>query len=44
MGVNWVAMILAVAIFILIQYTPLKKLHPICFIALSAVVGVVLQM
>ncbi len=43
-GVNWVAMILAVAIFILIQYTPLKKLHPICFIALSAVVGVVLQM
>ena len=43
-GVNWVAVILAVAIFILIQYTPLKKLHPICFIALSAVVGVVLQM
>lgn len=40
----WPAILLAVAIFVLIQYTPLKKLHPICFIGLSAVVGIVLQM
>ncbi len=42
--VNWTAVALALAIFVLIQFTPLKKLHPICFIALSAVVGVVLKM
>ena len=40
----WPAILLAVAIFVLIQYTPLNKLHPICFIGLSAVVGIVLQM
>ena len=40
----WPAILLAVVIFVLIQYTPLKKLHPICFIGLSAVVGIVLQM
>lgn len=43
-AVNWTAVALALAIFVLIQFTPLKKLHPICFIALSAVVGVVLKM
>ena len=42
--VNWAAAALAVAVFVLAQYTPLKKLHPICFIALSAVVGVALQL
>ena len=43
-AVNWTAVVLALAIFVLLQFTPLKKLHPICFIALSAVVGVVLKM
>jgi len=38
------AILLAVAVFVLMKYTPLKKLHPICFIALSALAGVVFQM
>ena len=40
----WPAIILAAAIFVLAKFTPLKKLHPICFIALAAVAGVVFQM
>ena len=40
----WPAIILAVVIFVLVKFTPLKKLHPICFIALAALVGIVLQM
>lgn len=40
----WPAILLAVVIFVLVKFTPLKKLHPICFIALAALVGVVLQM
>jgi chromate transporter len=40
---NWEAILLAVAVFVCLQVKPLKKLHPIVFIALSAVVGVVLQ-
>ena len=42
-SVHWPAAILAVAVFVAMRYTPLKKLHPILFIAFSAVVGVVLQ-
>ena len=42
-SVHWPALILAVVVFIAMRYTPLKKLHPILFIAFSAVVGVVLQ-
>ena len=41
---NWIAIALAAAIFVLAKFTPLKKLHPICFIALAAVAGVVFQM
>ncbi len=40
----WPAIILAVVIFVLVRFTPLKKLHPICFIGLSALVGVILQL
>ncbi|MDE6260482.1 MAG: chromate transporter [Oscillospiraceae bacterium] len=40
----WPAIILAVVIFVLVKFTPLKKLHPICFIGLAAVAGVVFQM
>lgn len=39
----WPAMILAAAIFVLVKFTPLKKLHPIVLIGLSAVVGIVFQ-
>lgn len=40
----WPAIILAVIIFVLIRFTPLKKLHPICFIALAAVAGIIFKM
>ena len=40
----WPAIILAVVIFVLVKYTPLKKLHPICFIGLAALAGIVFQM
>jgi chromate transporter len=40
----WPAIILAVVVFVLLKFTPLKKLHPICFIALSAVVGVIFSL
>ena len=42
-SVHWPAVILAVVVFVAMRYTPLKKLHPILFIAFSAVVGVILQ-
>ncbi len=42
--IHWIAVILAVVVFVLIKYSPLKKLHPICFIAAAAVAGIVLQM
>ena len=38
------AILLAAAVFVCVRYTPLKKLHPILFIAASAVVGLLLQM
>ena len=40
----WPAIILAVVIFVLVKYTPLKKLHPICFIGLAAAAGIIFQM
>ncbi len=40
----WPAILLAAALFAVLRFTPLKKLHPICFIAFSAVAGVVFQM
>ena len=41
---NWPAILLAVVIFLLLKFTPLKKLHPIIFIAISAVFGVLFQL
>ena len=38
------AIILAVIIFALVKFSPAKKLHPICFIALAALAGVIFQM
>ena len=41
---NWIAIALAAVIFVLVKFSPLKKLHPVCFIGLAALVGVVFQM
>ena len=41
--VHWPALILAVAVFVAMRYTPLKKLHPIVFIGASALLGAVLR-
>ena len=43
-SVYWPSIILAVAVFVLMRLKPLKKLHPIVFIAASAVIGIVFQM
>ena len=40
----WPAILLAAAVFVCVKYTPLKKLHPILFIAFSAVIGVVFSL
>lgn len=40
----WPAIVLAVVIFVANKFTPLKKIHPIFFIAASAVVGIALSM
>ena len=41
---HWLAAGLAAVIFVLIKFTPLKKLHPICFIGFAAVVGIIFKM
>lgn len=40
----WPAVLLAAVIFVLVKFTPLKKLHPICFIGFAALVGIIFQM
>ena len=40
----WPAIVLAAAVFICLQIKPLKKLHPIVFILISAAAGIVLKM
>ena len=42
--VHWPAVLLAVGVFVCMKFTPLKKLHPIAFIAISAVLGILFQM
>ena len=41
---HWPAIALAAAVFICLQIKPLKKLHPIVFIAVSAVLGIIFKM
>ena len=43
-GFNWKGAILAVALLVLMNIKKLKKLHPIVFIAASAIAGVVFSM
>ncbi len=40
----WPAIALAAAVFICSKYTPLKKAHPVVFIAASAVIGIIAGM
>ena len=40
----WPAIILAIIIFALVKFSPAKKLHPICFIGLAALAGIIFQM
>ena len=42
-AIRWRAVLLAAAVFVCMKWTPLKKLHPILFIAAAAVVGIVFQ-
>ena len=42
-AIRWQAVALAAAVFVCMKWTPLKKLHPILFIAAAAVVGIVFQ-
>ena len=42
--IRWPTVILAAAAFVLMQWTPLKKLHPIVYIAAAAAVGIALQL
>ncbi|MCD8376351.1 MAG: chromate transporter [Oscillospiraceae bacterium] len=41
---HWKAVALFAAVFLLYQFTPVKKLHPILLIAASALAGIVFQM
>ena len=41
---RWPAIVLAAVIFLCLRYTPLKKLHPVAFIALAAAAGVLFRM
>lgn len=41
---HWKAICLFVVVFVLYRFTKLKKLHPIVFIAFSAVIGVIFKL
>lgn len=41
--IHWPSVLLAAAVFVCMRFTPLKKLHPIVFIGVSAVIGAVFQ-
>lgn len=43
-AVYWPAALLAGAVFVCARFTPLKRLHPVLFIALSAAAGIVFRM
>lgn len=41
---QWKAIVLAVVVFLCLHIKPLKKLHPIVYIAASAVIGIVFEL
>ena len=42
-SIKWPSVALTAVGFVLMQWTPLKKLHPIAFIAAAAVIGIIFQ-
>ena len=42
--INWIAVALYAVLLVLLHVKPLKKLHPVVFIAAGAVIGVLLKM
>ena len=43
-AIQWTAVVLTLAMFAAMKWTPLKKLHPIAFIAAGAAAGILLQL
>lgn len=43
-SIRWVSLLLSAAVFSAMQLKPLKKLHPIVFIGISAFLGIILQL
>jgi chromate transporter len=43
-GIHWPLLALAVGVFLCLQFTKLKRLHPIVFIGISALIGIVFQL
>ena len=43
-SISWIAVALYAVLVVLLHLKPLKKLHPIVFIAVGAVAGILLQM
>lgn len=43
-AINWLAVLIFALLFAATQFKPLKKLHPVVFIALGALFGIVLKM
>lgn len=44
LSVNWAMWLLAALVYLLTHWDRTKKLHPVCWIALSAVIGIVFQL
>jgi len=42
--INWIPIVIFAAFMVLMNLKPLKKLHPIVFIALSAALGIILKL
>ena len=43
-SVKWISVALAVAVFFAMRWKPLKKLHPIAFIGICALLGILFQL
>ena len=41
---SWINVVLLAVLFVLTQLKYTKKLHPICFIAIGAVLGILLKL
>ena len=43
-SISWIAVVLYVILVVLLHWKPLKKIHPIAFIAAGAVIGILFKM